>query len=291
MFASYKIEEFIHQKLKIEGFLIHRLENLDYFPPSTVKSPHKHLFYELYLIEHGYAIHNVDFTIYHVKQNHLFFINQENVHHWEENISKKLTGYRILFTEHFLKNSFFQSNFLFELMHLYQMRYTPLIPVFLNKELYIYADLLLNEYKQEEVRIEKIRALLFLFLGEIKNNIEIDRQVVNEFSKTQLAHYKRFLETVEINYKKELSLNEYAEKVNLSTRQLSRMVKKISHTTLNKIIIERRILQAKRLLKYTNMSVSEISYEIGFKEPSYFTKVFKTRNALTPLQFRKQLKV
>ncbi|MCO7331730.1 helix-turn-helix domain-containing protein [Riemerella anatipestifer] len=52
------------------------------------------------------------------------------------------------------------------------------------------------------------------------------------------------------------------------------MIKLISNTTLNTIILNRRLLQSKRLLKHSDLSISEIAYEVGFLEPSYFCKVF-----------------
>lgn len=286
MFPSYPIEDFVGKKLKAQGLLIHRLENVAYLPPKHIKSPHKHLFYELFLMEDGHAMHNVDFSTYHVKNDNLFLINQEQVHHWAKNISNEIKGYRILFTTAFLQNSFAPTNFLFELMYTYQIRYNPLVTISKNNHLNTYAQLLLNEYLQEKPSLESLKALLFLLLNEIKKNIIVEENKL--YPNNQIRMYKLFLQEIEANYHKDITLKEYAEKVNISTRQLSRMVKQISNTTLNKIIIDRRILQAKRLLKYSDLSISEIAYEIGLKDPSYFFKIFKKNNGISPLEFRKQ---
>lgn len=291
MFVSYSIASFIGRALSVDGLLIHRLENFDFLPPASVKSPHKHEFYELYLFESGSAVHNVDFQTYHIRDNQLFFIEQGKVHHWEKNISNQLTGYRILFTRAFLQNSFVSSDFLFELMFLHKLRYKPLLDISANSKLYTYADLLLNEYETTEIALDNIKALLFLFLNEIKRNTVSTEIVDAGYTKAQILCYQHFLKAVEENYHKELSLNDYAKIANLSTRQLSRMVKEVSGKTLNKIVVDRRILQSKRLLKYSDLPISAIAHEVGFKEPSYFAKVFKMLNDSTPLEFRKQLKI
>ena len=51
------------------------------------------------------------------------------------------------------------------------------------------------------------------------------------------------------------------------------------------------ILEAKRLLYFTDKSVKEVSYEVGYDEPVYFGKLFKKVTNLTPLQFRQQFRV
>ncbi|MEJ8597229.1 AraC family transcriptional regulator [Riemerella anatipestifer] len=291
MFTAYSIEDFVGQKLKHKDFLIHRLENLDYLPPQSVKTPHKHLFYEIYLLEEGSAIHNVDFNTFHIKNNNLFIINEEQVHHLEKNVSQELKGYRILFTKDFINNSLIPSNLLFEIVYLHNIRFQPLISIDEHSELHTYAHLLLSEYNQKTLTLENIKALLFLFLNEVKRNIISDTNDDFIYTNNQIRSYKLFLDLVETNYYKDLSLEDYANRIKISTRQLSRMIKLISNATLNTIILNRRLLQSKRLLKHSDLSISEIAYEVGFLEPSYFCKVFKKNNNVTPLQFRKEQNV
>ena len=54
------------------------------------------------------------------------------------------------------------------------------------------------------------------------------------------------------------------------------------------LIHERMILEAKRNLVYTSMSISEVSYAIGFSDPAYFTRFFKRQVGLSPKEFRKR---
>ncbi|WP_261389533.1 helix-turn-helix transcriptional regulator [Riemerella anatipestifer] len=135
----------------------------------------------------------------------------------------------------------------------------------------------MSEYNQQTLSLENIKALLFLFLNEVKRNIISDTNDDFIYTNNQIRSYKLFLDLVETNYYKDLSLEDYAKRVNISTRQLSRMIKLISNTTLNTIILNRRLLQSKRLLKHSDLSISEIAYEVGFLEPSYFCKVFKKK--------------
>lgn len=288
MFKAYSLKEFIRVPLKNEDFLIHRLENLHFLPSPSVKSPHSHLFYEVYILEQGYTIHNVDFSTYHLKDNSLFFINQEQIHHWEKNISQQLNGYRLLFTPQLIQTGFIPANLMWELMYWHGMKDHPLIKLTTESQIYTYAKLLHTEYLDPQGNEDNIKALLFLFLNEIKKLCTI-RDITKGAPSDHILHYKRFLREVESNYDKDLSLKEYADMINISTRHLSRMVKLISNTTLSNLIIQRRILQSKRLLKYSELSISEIAHVIGFADSSYFCKVFKKLNGTTPLKFKKTL--
>ncbi|ACU62565.1 helix-turn-helix domain-containing protein [Chitinophaga pinensis] len=78
-----------------------------------------------------------------------------------------------------------------------------------------------------------------------------------------------------------------AEKLNVSPSYLSDMVRSVNGQSALGIIHQKIIEKAKEKLSGTNMSVSEVAYELGFGHPSSFTKLFKTKTNLSPLEFRK----
>ncbi|MFV0346661.1 MAG: helix-turn-helix domain-containing protein, partial [Bacteroidales bacterium] len=77
-----------------------------------------------------------------------------------------------------------------------------------------------------------------------------------------------------------------AEELNLSPNYLSDMLKNLTGQTAQQHIHEKLIEKAKELLSATNLSVSEIAYQLGFEFPQSFSKLFKKKTNLTPLEFK-----
>ena len=82
------------------------------------------------------------------------------------------------------------------------------------------------------------------------------------------------------------ALSEYAELLFVSPKSLTKRLKALDHKTPTNIIRDRIILQAKRDLRFTDKSVKEIAFELGFEDPAYFTRLFKKSEAVSPLQYR-----
>jgi YesN/AraC family two-component response regulator len=74
---------------------------------------------------------------------------------------------------------------------------------------------------------------------------------------------------------------------NTSKMQLYRKLKAVSGWSVNNLIREIRIREAKKLLKNPEMNISEIAYQLGFSDPLYFSKYFKKEVGVAPLQYRK----
>jgi AraC-like DNA-binding protein len=77
-----------------------------------------------------------------------------------------------------------------------------------------------------------------------------------------------------------------AEALNLSPNYLSGMLKAWTGQSTQQHIHDKLIEKAKEKLSTTELSVSEIAYELGFEHPQSFSKLFKTKTKLSPLEFR-----
>jgi AraC-like DNA-binding protein len=77
-----------------------------------------------------------------------------------------------------------------------------------------------------------------------------------------------------------------ADKLNLSPIYLSDLLKNLTGLTAQQHIHEKLIEKAKELLSTTNLSVSEIAYQLGFEFPQSFNKLFKKKMDQTPLEFK-----
>lgn len=103
-------------------------------------------------------------------------------------------------------------------------------------------------------------------------------------------YVKETMKNIESGFKEHLSLDYFAKTYSISKFYLSREFKKFTGTTINEYIINTRISYAKELLKYSGLSVNEIAFETGINHVSHFINLFKARENMTPLAFRKEWK-
>ncbi len=91
---------------------------------------------------------------------------------------------------------------------------------------------------------------------------------------------------IESNYMNELTVEELARQAHLSTSRLAHLFQEQMGTTMISVLTRVRIDQAKKLLLRTNLSCTEIAFQVGYKDQSYFTRIFRQQEATTPRQFR-----
>jgi len=91
---------------------------------------------------------------------------------------------------------------------------------------------------------------------------------------------------VEQHFREKHTVSEYAELLNKSPKTLANLFKKISAKTPLELIKNRRMLEARRLLSYTNEPISEIGYQIGFNDIQSFSRFFKKNEGSSPSEFR-----
>ena len=75
----------------------------------------------------------------------------------------------------------------------------------------------------------------------------------------------------------------------MSSRNLNLICQKIMNQSVSEIIETRKLTEAKNLLASTNKSISEIGFELGYNEKSYFSNVFKKKSGQTPSEFRDEM--
>lgn len=119
----------------------------------------------------------------------------------------------------------------------------------------------------------------------VMNELYDDRQSVS-LPVQNNNHFNRFMRLLEENYKNEHSIRFYSDKMGLSPKYLSLLIKKASGKLATEWIDEYIILEAKNLIKYSSMSIQEISYSLNFPNQSFFGKYFKRHTGLSPKSYR-----
>lgn len=95
-----------------------------------------------------------------------------------------------------------------------------------------------------------------------------------------------YFDNEKVDFKGLPTVNEIAEKLNVSPNYLSELLKILTGQNTQQHIHQKVIEKAKLKLSTTDLSASEIAYELGFEHPQSFSKFFKTKTSLTPLEFR-----
>jgi AraC-like DNA-binding protein len=98
---------------------------------------------------------------------------------------------------------------------------------------------------------------------------------------------KRFLELVKENFRTERQLKFYADHLFITPRYLSRIVKDCTGSSAADWIERYVVLEARALLKSTNMTIQQVSDELNFPSQTFFGKYFKRRVGMSPKQYRR----
>ena len=136
------------------------------------------------------------------------------------------------------------------------------------------------------------------YLGVIRSYLQVVLNLTNRFfvQKMGIPNYKNKnhelvedLRKLVIEYMPERKNIAYlAEKLSISSKHLNAIVKEITGKTTTEFIVSIFMIEAKNLLMHSNLSITEVAYQLNFDDPSYFNKVFKKQFNITPLDFKKQ---
>lgn len=140
-----------------------------------------------------------------------------------------------------------------------------------------------KKYYQDAVRALSITMLILLFRNQrLREKKRIDTQI------PQVHYVKDAIEYIHQNYREDLSLDEIASYVGVSKYHFSRVFKDATSLTINQYINNLRCQQARQLLLTTELPVSEVAEQTGFRSVSYFTKAYKRLFSQTPTESRKE---
>lgn len=101
-------------------------------------------------------------------------------------------------------------------------------------------------------------------------------------------HFKTFIQLLQKYYTQERTVIFYASLMHVSPKYLSSIIKKVSGISANKWIDKYVIIEAKNLLKYSDMNIQEIAYFLNFANQSFFGQYFKKRTGMSPNEYKKK---
>jgi AraC-like DNA-binding protein len=253
---------------------------------SSPDEPHQHDFEELIIAIDGELEHFIDFKTTTLDAPLVSFVTKGKIHRVIPKLKDdKCNMWSIRFKSEFIPETIFQ------LYAYYHDHATFKLPtgVCFNRLLTL-CELMDAEMKQENPDLGVVQHLLsalFIMIESEKNKTSMSE---NRLTKNQNTTLQNFLAILEENYQRPLGVEYYAEKLFMSARNLNLICKSIMFQTVSEIIETRKIIEAKNQLTHTDKNISEIGFDLGYNEKSYFTNVFKKRTGQTPSEFREEMK-
>ena len=228
-------------------------------PDPGIEWPHRHGFYSLIWFTQGNGINVIDFEEYEILSNRIFTINPKQIHNW--NYSLDSCGYFLLIEEHLAKHLNIDFSLPFVDLKTDDIQFV--------KE--IFKRMLSNHNK-----LVAIPYLISLLSTPLTNRNKLSDTII------------KFKQQITENFDKNNTLEQYAEKLNISAETLNQLCKEGTGLTAKKLQLDLKITEAKRLLLYSSLNTSEIAFKLGFEDNSYFSRIFKKKTNTSPVNFRKK---
>ncbi|NMA75274.1 MAG: AraC family transcriptional regulator [Bacteroidales bacterium] len=251
--------------------------------PHLLGKPHQTSFYQLIWLIHGEMTLYVDFQRVTLHQGELLLLTCGQVCQFDT--KSNYSGFITLFTPAFFAESDTDTQFLYSSEILSPLTHNSglKLPNSLIKHLINALQEELNRPKdnfQAYIARSYLRILLF----------EMERSTTKSQNSKEFREIRNFVNEVERHYKEERTVSFYAKLLLIEERKLNQCVLKTIGKTAKQYIDSRIILEAKRFLSYSDKSVKEIGFSLGFDEPTNFNKYFKKHTKQTPLEFKSSLK-
>ena len=282
------------ENVTLSGFKLYTLKNdkrhNPLFPniPLQTNVPHRHNFHEICIFQEGEGYHEIDFKRFRVCNNSVHFISPGQVH--LISMKGRCQGYILAFTREFLEMGAGNKETLVKFPYLNGATH-PFVNPPANQFKYLVE--ILKQIKAEYLNIQEesqeiIRHYLDIFLLKSKS---FYRSETNKESGKydQSDVYHNFRSLLELHFNTRQKVQDYASLLGISPIQLNRVVKKSCGLNASELILDRITLEAKRLLVFSDLNNKEIAYQLGYKEPSYFSRIFKKKTNYAPSDFRAEM--
>jgi YesN/AraC family two-component response regulator len=257
---------------------IQRIETISEFKPTRVK---KYLFLWCSKGEVTIMVDKKQLTL--IKNQVLTITSGQ--YHCFENISNA-KGYLLDFTLDYICKTEKDIELIFQNSLFCHFDYNEIITINNPAEIEMELQKIENELREQPFQyLESVHSRIELLLFEVNRS-----KIANggEIWKPE-ALFLRFLEFVRNNFKENFSLKEIADRLQTTELKLNELAKQHAGKTAQNVIYGLVISEAQRILQYQDQSIKEVAFDLGFKDPYYFSKFFKNHTGISPTEFLKSL--
>ncbi len=287
MASDIKVLELTNQVGNLINFIIKRIEYIYDINNGIIDTPHRHNYYTLILIEKGKGLHTIDFKNYPVNDYSLHVIYPGQVHCF--NTDERPKGWVLNFNQEFLIQNGI-TNELVNQVYLYNS-YGDSPPLPLQESSFEKFKNILEQIEEYSTgnmnyQYDALGALLKLVFITTSNLCAVKSENPMNQSINEANILVKFKKLIDKKYAITHKVSDYADTLAISADYLNKYVKSQVGKSAKEIIQDRLIVEAKRLLIFSDKTNKELAFELGFEEPAHFSNFFKKMTQLTPKQFK-----
>ena len=258
-------------------------------PVELLAQPERVDFYMMMLVTSGEGIHTVDFKEWPLSVGAMLFVRPSQVQQWQT--KDEYSAQVVLIAPSALPNrEIFSSTREGELLSLFEWQTYTQLPKTLAEDISDITERMhrdLAGFDGSDVEIFLIRHQLLALLFRLARWQHSLAPATHRTQRSFLT-YRLFVRELEESFHHHHSLKYYAHRLGYAESTISRACLAAEGRSA-KLVIDRRIaLEGQRLLAHGVSSVAQISYDLGFSEPTNFVKFFKRITNETPYKFRKE---
>lgn len=249
--------------------------------PNSIEQAHRHNYYQLMFLEKVNGHHEIDFESYDASSRSLHFVGKGRVH--KVNFDVTVQGGVLLFPEAIFGSS---ENDLKLLASFTYFKSGSFPTLHLSKPAFAKISILIDQIKESlhSQDFELSKFLLFALLIQIRG--DYNKSVGTDSIRKESEEVVRFGQLLKQHSCDWNSVEDYTTALGITTSRLNNLCKEQYGKTALRLIHDRKLLDAKRMLVYTEKQVKEIAYDCGFDDVAYFNRFFKKHTNCTPLAFR-----
>ncbi|TKC09407.1 helix-turn-helix domain-containing protein [Pedobacter frigoris] len=249
---------------------------------NKIKTAHSHDFYLFFLVAHSSGTHTIDFVNHPVTDHQIHILLPGQVHQWE--LQENTKGYQLMIGKKLFQT--FSNHLSFSPILYFKH---PVIT--LNTESFEQLNYEFKQFEQETTQAKPQWDIVLLRSKLIA--LFIEREMEKSFKDLSALKNNpivaRYINLIDEYYKQEKSVSFYADLLNITPNYLNILCQKYARLSANTIIQNRQILEIKRLLHISEMTIKQIAYELGFNDQAYFSNFFKRKMGVSPKEFRDKL--
>lgn len=270
MIKEYSINEVLPVSIRSKSFYIRHFESME---EVEIEWPHSHSFFSFVWFTHGNGFYVVDSEEYKIKPQRVFYVAPKQVHNWS--LYDGTQGYIVVIDQQVGLDMNLTYGF-------------PYVDID-NSDILFHTSILENIRKEltnkyEVVDDENIKAGL-KYYSHLLYQIAKRKEVKTSQSNALIEQFKQLVLS---DYSRLRTISYYAGQLNVREEKLNETCKRNLGLSAKQYLLNLKMTEAKRLLIYSENNISEITFQIGFEDSSYFARIFKKRTGLSPSLFLKK---
>jgi AraC family transcriptional activator of pobA len=262
-----------------------RAEKLEDRLQPKVPFPHKHDFFQIVFLFKGKGSHEIDFAKHQVKIGDVYIIKPGQVHKWI--LDKSTRGCIVEFYQESLNLDSVEQDIFRSLCESADL----LRAASEVKNLEALCDQMRSEFENQKIGHQSVLKSLLNVVMVALYRIEQGPRIASARKPTAVKGNTFIWELenlIEANFTKHHNVEFYAQSLKVSPKALTMRVLRLLEKSARDLIQERCLLEARRYLGYSSLSIAEISERLGFEDANYFTRFFRLKTGVTPGTFRQQ---